>query len=186
MNVTTRAVTFTESRWLALRGVATGDRQVGLTKATDRGLQDLVNAYQVEWRGAGYVLTEDGGRLYREWAREQALTDLPGVTVRHARREWRCFRADEFTSYDVMVGTVESGHWEKYTLQGPGAADYIRELRAGDRPVTTTGFLNPDYDPNCLATIRVGDAFAVHAARPDRKHCIRCALAHPPEQGVRS
>ncbi len=172
-------VTFSAARWEVLREVAYGNRRIGVTASPI--IDTLVREGLVECKGLEYWLTNTGYLIYVAWAREQDLNKVPGLTVRHARRIWRCVCADEFTGYDITIRRANQ-HALLCRVDGPGALLYLEDLRTKhpDGDITFKGLPNPDYDPQCAGTIAVGDAYAEHHGEAEpgqtgRRLCIRCA-----------
>lgn len=80
--------TFTRARFELLRAIAVCAPNISTTAPPL--IDQLVAEGLVGYQGLTPVLTRDGAVLYGRWCREQALGNLPGVTVRHARRPRAC------------------------------------------------------------------------------------------------
>ena len=170
---------FSKARYELMRAIALGDPDISVTAPPliDKLVAERIVAYD----GTQPVLTPEGNVVYARQAREQALGQLRGVTVRHARRDRRCVCADQATSWIVTVR--RPGGVTVCEVEGDGGADYADQLTRDnpDATVTSSPVENPSYSPDCLQVIAAGTAFVEHHGRAaagctTRYLCIRCAF----------
>lgn len=118
--------------------------------------------------------------------------------VRTARKPWRCIGADEFRSFDA-VRVCDHGDWKATSssrhLTREAAETALAEARAragagrpchGEHVALDAAFYvaanpNPEYRPDCLVDIAVGDTYVEYVGETPAfwqsgdRYCARCA-----------